>query len=176
MRSSKLLPQIPPQCKEKRTLWSGRYQEGSRIPGWRVAPGSGCWDVRDEGAGGAAEASPAQSRYFPARRCCPLSSSSSKIGQNLVCSSSEHPRRVTVGLPSPGRVPSPPLPRGSGWVGARLSPLELKASLFEAKWSESHFSMMRGPFSGLVLLPHIFIPSNSLSLSSPVPSLLLFPS
>lgn len=123
-----------------------------------MAPGSGCWDVRVEGAGGAAEASPAQSRYFPAVWSCPLSSSSSKIGQNLVCSSFEDPRRVTVGLPRPGRVPSPPLPRGSGWAGARLSTLELKASLFEAKWNKSNFSMMReAPFRGWYCCPiHLY--------------------
>lgn len=138
-------------------MWGGRCQEGSRIPGWRVAPGSGCWDVRDEGAGGAAEASPAQSRYSLAVWNCPLSSSS-KFGQSPVCSSSEHPRRVTVGLPRPGRVPSPPLPPCSGWAGARFSLLELKASLFDTNGKKSHFSTMRGPiFVVGIAAPHLYL-------------------
>lgn len=123
-----------------------------RLPHSRPEGGSGCWDVRDKGAGGAAEASPAQSRYSPAVWNCPLSSSSSKIGLSLVCSSSEHPRRVTVGLPRPGRIPFPPLPRGLGWAGARLPPLELKASLFDGNWKKSHFSMMRNLFLGLAFV------------------------
>jgi len=52
-------------------------------------------------AAGAAEPSPAQSLYSLAGWNCLLRSSSFKTGQNPVCSSSKHPRRVTVGLPTP---------------------------------------------------------------------------
>lgn len=110
-RSSKLAVRKAPEMTGKKApLRSGWCQDGSCIPGWLGV--LGVW-------GGAAGASPAQSLRVLAGWNFSRCPSSFETRQSLFCSSSGHPRRVTVGPQTPRDGPLTPAPLPGqmlGWV------------------------------------------------------------